>query len=67
MRHRKAWGILSGPLLLPFTIRATRSQAILDYAERHTTGRPVLTSCTPGALKKVFPGVRVVRVKISWE
>jgi len=60
MKTNHYWGIASGLLLLPFTIRLTKKQAIEDYVARHE-----LRPTTWPELRDV--GYKVVKVDCTWE
>lgn len=60
MKTDRNWGIATGLLLLPFTIRRTKKEAIKDYVSRQRT-RPI----TWPELEKV--GYRAVKVNCTWE
>lgn len=66
-KQRRAWGILSGALLLPFTIRASRQRAIDDRLEARGFLGMLGHHTTPKQFHETIPYEHVVALEITWK
>lgn len=66
-KTKRAWGILNGKILLPFSIRASRRLAIEHGLERAAMLGMLGNGTTPQQYHEAVPYERVVAVDITWE